>query len=98
MQSPTYKDIIDEKIVEWQQGLERLGEITERATAENKIMFSARVEELKSAIDAAIMQLRSLDEQETVQNTMATKERILKIFSSIDKDFAEYQDKTPFML
>jgi len=98
MQSPTYRDIIDEKIAEWQQGLEELGKMTERATAENKGMLSAKVAELKSAIDAAIVQLYNLDEQETAQNTMETKERILKIFSSIDQDFTEYQEKTPFML
>jgi len=98
MQSPTYRDIIDEKIAEWQQSLAELGKMTERATAENKDMLSAKVEELKSAIDAAIVQLHNLDEQETAQNTMETKERILKIFSSIDQDFTEYQEKTPFML
>lgn len=98
MQSPTYRDIIDEKIAEWQQGLAELGKMTERAAAENKDMLSAKVEELKSAIDAAIVQLHNLDEQETAQNTMETKERILKIFSSIDQDFTEYQEKTPFML
>ena len=98
MQSPTYRDIIDEKIVEWQQGLEKLGIMTERAPAEKKSLISAKVEELKSAIDAAVEQLHNLDEQETAQNTMETKERILEIFSSIDKDFTEYQKKTPFML
>jgi len=61
-------------------------------------MLSAKVEELKSAIEDAIVQLHNLDEQETAQNTMETKERILKIFSSIDQDFTEYQEKTPFML
>ena len=98
MQSPTYRDIIDEKIAEWQQGLEELGKMTERATVENKGMLSAKVEELKSAIEDAIVQLHNLDEQETAQNTMETNERILKIFSSIDQDFTEYQEKTPFML
>jgi len=98
MQSLTYRDIIDEKIAEWQQGLEELGKMTERATVENKGMLSAKVEELKSAIEDAIVQLHNLDEQETAQNTMETKERILKIFSSIDQDFTEYQEKTPFML
>ena len=72
--------------------------MTERATVENKGMLSAKVEELKSAIEDAIVQLHNLDEQETAQNTMETKERILKIFSSIDQDFTEYQEKTPFML
>jgi len=98
MQSTTYRDIIDEKIAEWQQGLEELGKMTERATIENKGVLSAKVEELKSAIEDAIVQLHNLDEQETDQKTMETKERILKIFSSIDQDFTEYQEKTPFML
>ena len=98
MQSTTYRDIIDEKIAEWQQGLEEVGKMTERATIENKGVLSAKVEELKSAIEDAIVQLHNLDEQETAQNTMETKERILNIFSSIDQDFTEYQEKTPFML
>lgn len=98
MQSATYRDIIDEKIAEWQQGLEELGKMIERATIENKSLLSARVEELRSAIDAAIVQLHNLDEQETAQNTMETKEQILNIFSSIDEDFTEFQEKTPFML
>ena len=98
MQSPTYRDIIDEKSAEWQQGLEELVKMTERTTVENKGMLSVKVEELKSAIDAAIVQLHKLEEQETVQNTMETKERILNIFSSIDQNFSEYQEKTPFML
>ena len=98
MQSQTYKDIIDDKIGEWQQGLEKLGKMVDEASIEQKEQLSARVEEFKSTIDAAIAQLRDLDAQETVQNTMETKEKILNIFSSIDKDFGEYQEKTPFML
>ncbi|MGI9535662.1 MAG: hypothetical protein ACR2PB_01225 [Desulfocapsaceae bacterium] len=98
MQSATYRDIIDEKIAEWQQGLEELGKMIERATIEDKSLLSARVEELRSAIDAAIVQLHNLDEQETAQNTMETKEQILDIFSSIDEHFTEFQEKTPFML
>ncbi len=44
------------------------------------------------------MQLRHLDEQETVENTMETKDKILKIFSSVDQSFQGVEDKTPFML
>ena len=98
MHSQTYKDIIDDKIGEWQQGLEKLGKMVDKASIEQKEQLSARVEEFKATIDAAIVQLRDLDAQETVQNTMETKEKILNIFSSIDKDFGEYQEKTPFML
>lgn len=98
MQSQTYRDIIDEKIEEWQQGLENLAKMLDRASADKKSLLSTRVDELKAAIDAAVVQLRDLDARETAQNTMETKERILDIFGSIDKNFAEYQEKTPFML
>ena len=98
MQSLTYKDIIDDKIVEWQRGLQKLEEQKEKGTVVYKEQFSAKVEQLKSAIDAAIVHLHNLDEQETADNTMETKDKILKIFSSIDKSFSEYQKKTPFML
>lgn len=98
MHSQTYSDIIDEKIVEWQQGLEKVEKLTQKAAVEKKSQLSARVEELKSTIADAIERLRHLDELETAENTMETKEQILAIFSSIDRDFAEYQEKTPFML
>ena len=98
MHSQTYKDIIDDKIGEWQQGLERLGKMVEKASVDQKEQLSAKVEEFKSTIEVAITQLRDLDAQETVYNTMETKEKILNIFSSIDKDFGKYQEKTPFML
>ena len=98
MQSQTYKDIIDEKIVEWRQDLEKIGKMTERATAEKKNLLTSKIEMLKVEIDTAIEQLHNLDGQETPQNTMETKEQILKIFSSIDKELIEYQEKTPFML
>ena len=98
MHSQTYGDIIDDKISEWRRGLKKLGTMVEKAGIEQKGELSARVEELRAAIDAAVVQLRDLDEQETVANTMATKQKILDIFSSIDKDFSAYQEKTPFML
>ena len=98
MQSHTYGDIIDEKVVEWQQGLDRLVKMADKASADQKNPLSARVDTLRSAIADAVGQLRALDAQETAQNTLATKEKILNIFSLIDKYFAEFQEKTPFML
>jgi len=98
MQSPTYKDIIDEKIAEWQRSLKKLEQQKEKASAEDKKLLTARAEKLTSAIDEAIVQLHNLDKNETAKNTMETKDKILKIFSSIDKDLIEYQEKTPFML
>ena len=89
MQSLTYKDIIDEKIAEWQKGLKKLEQHAES---------SSKTRDLKSAIDSAIVQLQALDAQETVGNTMETKDKIVKIFGSIDKNFTEFEDQTPFML
>jgi hypothetical protein len=98
MQASTYKDIIDDKIAEWQSSLKKVEHHAEKATSDSKNQLVSKTRQLKSAIDAAIVQLRHLDEQETVGNTMETKDKILKIFSSIDKDFQEHEDKTPFML
>jgi hypothetical protein len=98
MQSLTYKDIIDDKIAEWQRGLQKLVEHKEKSTTDSKVKLDVKVEQLKSAIDTAIVQLHDLDEQETVNNTMETKDKILKIFSSVDKGFSEFQETTPFML
>lgn len=98
MQSSTYKDIIDEKIAEWHNGIHKLEEQADNASADTKTRIMGKLEQLKSAIDAAVVQLHELDEQETVDNTMETKDKMLKIFSSIDKDFHGFEDKTPFML
>ena len=92
MHAPTYKDLVDEKIREWQQALGRL----ERHQAVKQL--SAGVEQLKPDLDLAIAQLSALVEQETVENTLETKDNILKIFTSIDTKFSGYQEKTPFML
>ena len=98
MQSLTYKDIIDDKIAEWQSDLKKIEEQAEKATSNSKEKLSVTAAEIKEAIDAAIVQLRTLDEQETAANTMETKGKILKIFSSVDKDFIGHESKTPFML
>jgi hypothetical protein len=98
MQTLTYKDIIDDKIAEWQQGLQRLEQLAEKATSDTKAELKAKMMQLKSAIDTATVQLHNLDKQETVGNTMETKEKILQIFHSIDKDFTWNEDQTPFML
>ena len=98
MDSLTYKDIIDDKIAEWQNNLKKLEEQAATATSDTKAKLHAKKEEFKSALDYAIIQLRNLDEHETVANTMETKDKILKIFNSIDKNFKGYEEKTPFML
>ena len=98
MHALTYKDIIDDKIAEWQRSLKKLEEQAGKAPSDIKAKLNAKMEQLKSAIDTAIVQLHTLDEQETVSNTMETKDKILKIFYSIDKDFSGFEDKTPYML
>jgi hypothetical protein len=98
MRSLTYKDIIDSKIAEWQSGLKKLEDQAEKAASDSKATLRAKMQQLKSAIDTATVQLHNLDEQETVGNTMETKDKILKIFHSIDKDFIGLEDKTPYML
>jgi hypothetical protein len=98
MHSLTYKDLIDEKTAEWQSSLKKLEEQAGKSSSNTKTMLNTKIEQFKSAIDTAIIQLHDLDKQETVDNTMETKNQILKIFSSIDKDFKEYEEVTPFML
>ena len=98
MHSMTYKDIIDEKTTEWRNDLKKLEGLAAKATAETRAILDAKIELLKSAIDSAAAQLRHLDEHETVGNTVETKDKILKIFSSIDKEFIGYEEKIPYML
>jgi len=98
MNSLTYKDIIDDKIAEWQRGLIKLEEQAGKASSDSKVKLNMRIGQLKSAIDIATGELHNLDEQETVSNTRETKDKILKIFSSIDKEFIGFQEKTPYML
>ena len=98
MQTLTYKDIIDDKIAEWQQGLQRLEQLAEKAASDTKAELRTKMAQLKSAIDTATVQLHTLDKQETVGNTMETKDKILQIFHSIDKDFTWNEEQTPFML
>lgn len=98
MQSSTYKDIIDDKIAEWQSSLRKVETLSEKATSDQKSTHNAQMEKLRSEIDSAIVQLRHLDEQETVDNTMETKDKILKVFNSIDQNFQRVEDKSPFML
>ena len=98
MQSRTYKDIIDGKITEWHQGLKKLEKRMEKSAADSTSPLSAKVEQIKLKIEAATVELHNLDERETIENTMKTKSKILKIFSNIDEEFSDFQQKTPFML
>lgn len=98
MQSLTYKDIIDDKIAEWKSDLKKLEEQAEKASSGSKDILSAKAVKIRAAMGSAIVHLRTLDEQETAANTMETKDKILGIFSSLDKDFIGHENTTPFML
>jgi len=98
MQSLTYQDIIDEKIAEWQKSLSKLETQVEKSAHGAEGEVKAKMKKLREAIDTAIIQLHDLDAQETVSNTMKTKDEILKIFRSIDKNFVGNEETTPFML
>jgi hypothetical protein len=98
MRSLTYKDIIDDKVAEWQRDLQKLEEGSKKASSDSQAKLRAKMEQLKAAINTAKFQLYTLDEQETAGNTMETKDRILQIFDSIDRDFPWFDDKTPFMI
>lgn len=98
MQAMTYRDIIDDKITEWKDELRKMEDLAAKAPSDTKNRILAKVRHLKGSIDSAIVQLYELDKQETVENTVGTKNSILKIFSDIDKNFKGFEGKTPFML
>ncbi len=81
MQSLTYTEIIDEKITEWRNNLKKLEEQAGTATPNIKSELTTKTNQLKLAINNSIVQLRKLDEQETVANTVETKNQILTIFT-----------------
>jgi len=98
MKSSIYRDIIDEKVAEWRNNLHKLEAKLEQADPDGKSELSAKIAELRNRLDNAVVQLLVLDKSESIENTVETKDRILEIFSSIDRDFPKYEDHTPYML
>jgi len=98
MASSTYKDIIDDKVAAWQKSLKKLEEQAAKGSSDGKAQLRAKLDQLKSKIDNAVIQLQRLDEQEKVANTLETKDKILQIFNSVDKDFLQHEEQTPYML
>ncbi len=98
MQSSIYKDLIDEKISEWKKDLTKVEEQAEGASQETKSELLEKIKLIRPKINTAILELQKLDKKETVDNTMETKEKIMEIFNSIDKEFPHYEDITPYML
>ena len=98
MQSSSYSSLIDEKIEEWREKLAKLQERQNKTDAKDLEEFTKQLKQLDLAVNSAALELRDLEGQENASNTMEIKEKILKIFDSIDKDLVDYEDKTPFML
>lgn len=97
MASSTYRDIIDDKVAAWQNGLKKLEEQAD-GSSDAKAALRAKLDQFKPKIENAVIQLHTLDQQENAANTMEIKDRILQIFNSIDKDFPRYEEHTPYML
>jgi hypothetical protein len=94
----TYLDIIEGKIAEWKENINLLKEGAEKASADDKEQSTLKINKLSSAIETATLQLHDLDKLEDSSNTLMVKDKILKIFDSIDRDLIVSEGKTPFML
>ena len=94
----TYIDIIESKIAEWKEKIDLLKKRTEKASADDKEQLTLKINRLSSAVETAKFQLHDLDRLEDSSNTLMIKDKILKIFESIDKDLIISDEKTPFML
>ncbi len=98
MASSTYRDIIETKISEWQNSIQKLEERVHKTGSADKEKIGSMVNELNAAVKKASLDLRQLQREENDQNTLEIKEKILNIFDSVDKDLREYEEKTPYML
>ena len=53
MRSLTYRDIIDDKVAEWQRDLDKLEEGSKKASADTRDRLRVKMEQLKAAINTA---------------------------------------------
>lgn len=98
MQTSSYQSLIENKIEEWQNKLAKLEERAGKAASSEAEGLMEKLAQLKTSVDDASTELRNLDRQENNTNTLQIKEKILKIFDSIDQKLIEQEEKTPFML
>jgi len=98
MTSSIYRDLIDEKVAEWQAKLQKLEEIQKAAESKESSKLDATISNMRSKVESATAQLLILDKSESVANTVETKDKILGIFTAIDKDFPRIDNQTPYML
>ena len=98
MQTSSYQSLIENKIEEWQNKLAKLEKRVGKVASSDAEGFVEKLAQLKSAVGDASSELRALDKQENNTNTLQIKEKILKIFDSIDQNLIDQDEKTPFML
>lgn len=98
MTESTYADIIEDKVKEWHGKVDILREQSANAPAESRPELKARINNLQENIESATQQLFELDKKENKENTLETKNNILAIFESIDKDLTISEKKAPYML
>lgn len=98
MQSSSYHELIEEKIVEWQSKLTNLEENIRKSGQKNYQEKIKMLETLNSRVHSAALQLRDLDVEEDAERTMEIKDKVLALFDAVDRNLVEYQETTPFML
>lgn len=98
MEESTYRSLIDEKVTDWESSLAKLRTQADTASSDTRVKLVEMIEKFRTEIDSAKARLIDLDEQETKDNTLEIKNKILHVFNSIDKEFKGYEDVTPFML
>ena len=98
MPSTTYQDLIDNKIAQWQDTIRTIEARVGQAGSGSREEASQSLQKLKDSVAAAQVELHEASNRETVQNTLAVKDQILKIFDSIDRDLTAFTQSSPFML
>ncbi len=98
MSSSTYQDLIDNKVAQWQSAIATIEARVSKAGSGGREALSQPLRHLKDSVEAATSELHELSNRETVQNTLAIKDEILKIFDSIDRDLTAFAERSPFML
>jgi len=94
MQATTYGDLIEEKVMEWKN---KLGDLETRALKAGPEEVG-KLAGLRSRVDGAFQELKALDSQESVANTLEIKDKIVATFNDIDESFKDFTEKAPFML
>lgn len=98
MASTTYQDLIDNKIAHWHDSIRKIEERVGQAGSNSREEIRQSLQKLKDSVASAQAELHEVSNRETVQNTLAVKDQILKIFDSIDRDLTAFDESTPFML